>query len=388
MQKAKIFPKIIYYVFTFLLGIFLVFTMPYFLMYDIVPVKIVEHLQKGEWREAILPIANAFNSELALEKHFENGSVVIYEAVTYGTDEDGNEDRTKVRAIYAGFLFNADGYDVYATSDNQTKLLVDGRAVGLLDYDTNGDGVLDTNANAQKGFIYFELDESFESISEIKFIDKNGSTFISVDNANLNFDGEFFADVAPLVEQYNKDFTEKEKLETLRNELQSKNASYSFGSDREARKLADTRSAIIIVVYFVVVYIVADFLLGERYILRFFRWFIYDVCKAKPKGKKVKQNGEIFGRDYYCQVTVSLDLEDLPDFNESVQVRYANTDVEVAFILLKENGYTATERVKAGVYVNPFIDINREYAPVDMPENLEVEGYRMNVKIKIIRREV
>ena len=389
MQKAKIVPKIIYYVFTFLLGIFLVFTMPYFLMYDIVPVKIVEHLEAGEYREALLPVSNLFNSELVYEKHLENGSVIIYETITYGVGEDGKEDQTKIHAIYAGFLYGAEGYKVTATSNNRTKLLIDGiKTVELLDFDNNGDGEYDTHVNAAKGFVYFELGDSLESISRLTFIDKDGNAYIDVDDVSLSFDGEFFADIEPLVTQYNEDYTATDKLTALREEFLSKNSNYAQGSDEEARKIADTKSAIIIVVYFICVYVIADFLLGNRYILKFFRWFIYDACKAKPKKKKTKSNGEIFGHDYYSQVTVSLDLEAVPDFNESVQVRYTNSDTEIAFILLKENGYTETKRIKAGTYVNPFIDVNREFAPVDLPDNLEVEGYRMDVKIKIIKREV
>ena len=388
MQTSKTFPKIIYYICTFLLGIFLVFTMPYFLMYDIVPVKIVQHLQNGEWREAIAPVSNAYNSRPALEKHLDNGSVIIYETITYGFDEDGKEDKTKIKAIYAGFLFGADGYKTSAKEDNQTKLLVDGtKVVELLDFDSNGDGVNDGHLNADKGFVYFELDDSLASIDTISFIDKDGNAYINIVGANLHFDGDFFTDIAPLVDKYNQDYTATDELKLLQAEFLSKNDAYAVGSDAEAKKLADTRSAIIIVVYFVCVYVIADFMFGSNYIIKFFRWFIYDVCKAKRKQKVPKASSEVFGNDYYCQVTVALDLTDVPDFNESVQVRYTNSDVEIAFILLKENGYTATERVKAGVYVNPFIDVNRIYAPTNLPVNLEVEGYRMEVKIKIIKRE-
>ena len=299
MQKAKIFPKIIYYVFTFLLGIFLVFTMPYFLMYDIVPVKVVEHLRAGEYREAILPLANVFNAELALERHGENGSVVVYETITYGVDEEGKEDKTKIYALYAGFLYDADGFNVAKAEDDQYQLLVDGaKSVRLYD----------------RGFVYFELEGSLQSISQLTFVNDDGSTYLNIDNANLNFDGAFFTDIAPLIEQYNADFSSTNTLNQLKQEFFNKSPSYTEGSDLEAKKLADKKAAVIIVVYFVCVYIVADFILGNHYIIRFFRWFIYDVCKAKPRSKKPKAD-EIFGHDYYCQVTVSLDLEAVTDFN-------------------------------------------------------------------------
>ena len=342
-------------------------------MYDIVPVKVVEHLENGEYREAMLPVAMFFDSVPVAVEHTDKGDVAIFTVISYGVDEDGKEDTKSMRAVYGGVLYGTAGYDASNNDDGKARLVVDGEnSVSLFD---------------NKKYVYFELDASLESVTQLKFFDSNGALYLSIDGIELNFDEQFFADVAPLIEQYNTDFTQTEKLDGLRNEL-LKNPNYAQSSDKEAKKIADTRSAIIIVAYFVCVYIVADFLLGNHYIIRFFRWFIYDVCKAKRKGKQVKPNKEIFGHDYYCQVTVSLDLDALPDFNESVQVKYTNSDVELVFILLKENNYTATERVKAGVYVNPFIDMNREYAPVDLPDNLEVEGFKMETKIKIIRREV
>ena len=378
-MTSKIFPKIIYYGFTFLLGIFLVFAMLFFSMYDVVPLKVVEHLKAGEYREAILPIVNYFNAELVVEQHFDNGSVIIYEAVRFGEDEDGKEDRTVLCVMYAGFLYDAKDYEVSFDEDSKSALLVDGRTVAMSDYNVSGK----RDARA----IYFELSTSLETISEIEFVDKNGDSYVKIKDANLKFDGKFFADAAPLIERYNEDNTANEELQRLREEFLSQSDSYAMGSDAEARKIVDIRTAIVVVVYFVCVYVLADFLFGNYYIIKFFRWFIYDVCKAKSKNKQ-KPKDEIFGRDYYCQVTMSLDLEAVPDFCESVQVRYTNSDEEIAFILLKENDYTATNRIKAGVYVNPFIDMNRDYAPVNLPDNLEVEGYRMNVKIKIIKREV
>ena len=386
MQKTNIFPKILYYLCTFLLGIFLVFTMPYFFTYDIVLQKTAEHLVSGEYREAMQPLAIYFNSEPALDAQLNNGKVVIFESLSYGLDEEGKEDRSQVRAIYTGFLFDVNNFKVSTTEENAPKLLVvddsgNKVAVDLSVYNVDKNGLL-------QGYAYFWLDKTdTASVSQLSFVDSNGESYLSVDNANLNFNTPFFTDIAPISQLYNGGNATNEEMQRLNDEFLAKDDNYSKFSEEEAKKIADTRSAIIIVVYFVVVYVIADFLLGRRYILRFFRWFIYDVCKAKPRKKKAKSNNDIFGHDYYCMVTVSLDLEAVPDFDESVQVRYTNSDVEIAFILLKENGYTATERVKAGTYVNPFIDMNREYAPVDLPDNLEVEGFKMETKIKIIRRE-
>ena len=138
--------------------------------------------------------------------------------------------------------------------------------------------------------------------------------------------------------------------------------------------------------YFVGIYVIGDFLVGNRYILKFFRWLLVKVFKVKFKEKPVK-NKEAFGHDYYCQVTFVLDPSEVEGFSDSVQIRYSNNDGEISFLLLKEENYTTTVRVKAGTYVNLWIDLDRQYATQNLPETLVVEGFRKALKIKIIKRE-
>ena len=95
----------------------------------------------------------------------------------------------------------------------------------------------------------------------------------------------------------------------------------------------------------------------------------------------------MFGHDYFSTVTLKLDLAEVPEFNGSVEIKYTREGEEAKFTLLKADGYAATLRLKAGIYVNPFIDIDRSYAPLDLPENLEVEGYQMEKVVKIVKRE-
>ena len=47
-----------------------------------------------------------------------------------------------------------------------------------------------------------------------------------------------------------------------------------------------------------------------------------------------------------------------------------------------------TVRIHAGVYRNPWIEMDRSYEAADLPENLVVEGFQMDVKIKIRDRGV
>ena len=401
MKKSRLFGKIIYYLFTFVLGIILAVMLPSFLMYFEVSLdKMAEYLDTGEYAEAMSLVGGYYNSEPVLEQKFDSGGgIVLFEATTLvynsGEEDDQTVDESKLHNSYAGFVYGVgDTYQALSTGLNLTVLSVtpvegSAKSFDLLDYDADGNGSKDgISTLTQKGFIYLDFDaDTFSSIAKLTFLDKDGNVFQEIDGLSLGYNGQFFTDVAAFVAEYNRDYN-SEALTKLSEEFLSKNESYSMSSHGDLQKIADKKAMITVVIYFVSIYIIGDFLLGNFYIIKFFRWFIYDVCKVKPKRKQKLSKKEIFGNDYYSSVTVSLDLEAVPDFNESVQIKYTNTDAEVVFILIKENNYTATERIKAGTYVNPFIDVNREYTTTNLPDNLEVEGYKMDIKIKIIKREV
>lgn len=399
-MKKKLFPKIIYYLFTFSLGLLLAFTLPYYFMYYDVPLNdMEEYLSKGVPDKAMELVGGYFNRTPAFSQSFDDGSgLVLFEAATLvynsGAEGDKTVDESKLHISYAGFIYGIKGvYDVGGENNNKTKLSVtseDGtvKNVALLDYDIDSNGVKENIGTLMNnGFIYLDIDkDTFQSLSTLTFIDRNGLTFRQFE-LSLDYSETFFADVDDFLQEYNRDY-KSDKLSGLYDEFIAKNSDYAMSSYGDIQKRADAKATWCIVAYFVAIYIIGDFLVGRNFILRFFRWIYSKTPRGKAKAKeKAQVSREAFGHDYYSQVTVSLDLSEIPDFCDSVQLRYSNTDVEIAFILLKQNGYCATERVKAGQYVNGRIDLNREYAPVDMPENLIVEGYKMDVKIKIIKRK-
>ena len=429
MKKGGLFGKIIYYVFTFIIGIIIALGLPYyFYHFTVSPEFIAKSLNNGDYASAMVLVSNYFNKEKVYQSEFESGGgIIVFEAVNHFEKSVGNESDEVEGTLYksfVGFVYGADSYNVYGTVNNRTMLLITTEQgpveVELLDYDADGDETPDGIATqTQHGFIIFEVSEktlNSSAISAIALIDRNGKEFWSSnksDNLNLTFESAFFKEFDEFIPEYNElvERFYKSNLETeksqINTELESKFT--SFGNsisqkgnyavisqtsedylrvDKQLSKAANKKAIPIIVIYFVCIYIIGDFLLGSHYIIKFFRWFLYKVCKIKPKNRQKLKKEEIFGHDYYSSVTMSLDLESVPDFNESVQVKYTNSDVEIVFILLKENNYTDTQRIKAGTYVNPFIDMNRSYAPTNLPDNLEVEGYKMDVKIKIIKREV
>ncbi|MCM1395827.1 MAG: hypothetical protein NC132_06975 [Corallococcus sp.] len=396
MKKSRIFPKIIYYFFTFSLGILLALMLPYYFMYYDVPLGDMEkHLESGEYDKAMELVGGYFNRVPVYSQKFdEGGGLVLFEAATpvynSGREDDKTTDESKLQKTYAGFIYGVrDTYQVGGENGNQTKLLVvnlQGKqtSVELLDYDIDDNKIKENVGSLMtNGFIYVDLDQAtYGSLSKLTFLDKNGYVFQEAD-LNLAYDGEFFADVNDFVEEYNRDF-KSDKLAELDAAFRAKSENYAISSYGDVQKRADTKATIIVVVYFVCIYIIGDFLVGQHYVLRFFRWIFRKAGWVKKK-KPVPQ--EAFGHDYYSQVTVSLDVTDFEDFGESVQLRYNCGEEEATFTLLKENGYSDTQRIKAGTYVNAWMDINRDYAPTDMPENLIVEGYSMSVKIKIIKRK-
>ncbi|MDE7296320.1 MAG: hypothetical protein K2N84_03550, partial [Clostridia bacterium] len=285
-------------------------------------------------------------------------------------------------------------YSVTAEPGNQTKLLVeDGsgkvHTVELLDGDSNGDSKIDTITTFYtNGFFYFDLDEeTYSSLRKLTFYDKEGQVYQEV-SLDLNYDQQFFADVDDFVQEYNRDY-KSDKLSELNDAFLSKAENYKISTLGVAQSKADTKAAIIVVVYFVTIYVIGDLLLGQRYIIRFFKWFLFKVCKVKPKQKQAPQHKEVFGSDYFSQVTFELDISEAEGFSESVQIRYTNEKgEEISFLLLKQENYQTTQRIKAGTYVNMWIDLNKtEYATRDLPETLVVEGYRKTFQIKIVRRE-
>ena len=398
MKHGKTFARIIYFLFTFLIGILLAVFLPFIYMSDGEYLNLMQSsLNKGEYSDAMLLVGGYFDKQEVFQKDFEGGGgIVLFSSATlvYSDDEE-TVDEAQIHKAYAGFVYNVkDNYKATSEGANKTKMVVtDGsgeeHTVDILDADINEDKRNDTIATYYThGFFFIDLDEdTFSSLREIKLIDRDGNDFQKI-TLNLNYEEQFFSDVNDFLEEYNRDY-KSDKLPELNDAFLAKSENYKISTLGVAQSKADTKAAIVVVVYFICVYIIADFLLGYHLIIKFFKWFIYKVCKVKPKNKKEPNRKEIFGNDYFCQVTFELDVSEIDSFAESVQIRYTSEKgEEICFILLKQENYKSTQRIKAGTYVNMWIDINKsEYGTQDLPETLTVEGYRKTFKIKILRRE-
>ena len=435
MKKGRIFAIVLYFIFTFAIGIILSLTLPgYFVIFTLPASYVSEALLQGDYNSAMVLVGDSYNKNFIYQCDFEDGGgIVLFETVmqyTATTSSDDEEEQNSTEMVsgtmyttYMGFLYGVgDTYHVMSTLANRTQLVVtdlNGQqtSLTLLDYDSDGNGTNDgISTLTQNGFVILDISSNeVQSVKQLSFVDCDGNVFWTspdLSDKQMNYESEFFANFNRL-DEYNdlaiklakaQSTADQYELTTRLTELfESMTGSLAQNDDfvvvsetcedyiavtAELTRLANKKAIPIVIIYFVAVYVIGDFLLGTFLIIKFFRWFLYDVCKVKPKRKPKFKKNEVFGHDYYSSVTVTLDLEDVPEFDGSVQIKYTNTETEVVFILLKQNNYTATQRIKAGTYVNPFVDINRDYAPTNLPDNLEVEGFKMETKIKIIRREV
>lgn len=396
--SGKTLLKITYFILTFLLGILLAVMLPNWFMYDSSMNLIADSLESGQYADAMQLMGGYFKEQPVLVQQVGDGGLVLFEAATlqHGTDEKTGAETVKLTKSHAGFLYGVSGqYQTAGDPDNKTALLVkDGNGnehtVTLLDYDLDGNGSFDSIASFNsKGFLYIDLtEEDIGSLSQLTFLDKDGKPFAVID-ANLNFEGAFYTDVNAFLEEHNEN-PGSEKLVALDEAFRTKNPQYRISSYGGAQGKAITKSCVIVVLYFLAIYMLYDVLLGRKYLIRGGRW-VLEKCgvKFKEKGEDmIDETGGVFGHDYFCQVTMELDTSEAPDFSGNVTVSYSNPESgEISFLLMQADGWTVQKRVHAGIYPNPWIELDRAYEAVDLPENLPVEGYNMKIRIKIKKRE-
>ena len=398
------FIKVIYYIFTFFLGALLAVLLPNWFAYEISMNTITKSLNSGNYSDAMIIVGGYIDKEYVYQETFaDGGGIVLFNAatLTYYPDSESQKDGTKLHKAYAGFIYGiSKKYDVITNDNNESKILItrsdDTEAkFEFLDYDSDGDKVLDSSSTLyKKDFIYLDFDEeTAQSIKEIKFIDKTGNTSITI-NVNLDYSNAFFNDVNDFIEEYNRDYNSS-ALDGLNSAFLAKNSNYAMSNTGGAGNIAVRRSIIIVIAYFIVIYIIADLALGKRYIIKFFKFILVKVFKVKFKEKAPKDDekrieeltSKSFGGDFYSMVTVTLDTTEAQELNSGVEVSYTRDGDKISFSLSKDGNYTATRRIKAGLYVNPWINMDTKFEAVNMPLKLIVDTYKIDILIKIINKK-
>ncbi len=397
--------KVLYFILTFLLGGLLAVMLPNWLLYENVSSGVAESLEAERYTGSVLPLSGYFDRRPAFREVFgenpKQGFVLFPAAFAREvTDEKTGERKQKILLSYTGYLYGVkEAYPTAAKENNGTIVRVTDDAgktndYPILNYDLDADGNFDSNATLQeKGFLCLEIDrETFGKPAKIDFYDKDGRLFRSFET-RLNCDEEFFRDAVLFADEYNSGM-DAEKFRQADENFRAKNENYLIGSVDEYRPKSIAVSCVIVVAYFLLIYALYDLTLGKRYIVRGIKKIIeklfhVDFGKKEREKAEREQSELLLGKDYFSKVTVTLDVSDVPGFRESVEVRYSSPEHgDIAFQLLPSEGYSASRRIHAGVYRNPWIEMDRSYEAADLPENLVVEGFQMDVKIKIRDRGV
>ena len=96
MKKGRIFAAIIYFIFTFGIGIVFSLTLPgYFVVFTIPSEYITEVLEQGDYQSAMVLLGDSFNKEYVFQDSFEGGGIVLFETVMQYTPQGSqSEDDT------------------------------------------------------------------------------------------------------------------------------------------------------------------------------------------------------------------------------------------------------------------------------------------------------
>ena len=144
---------------------------------------------------------------------------------------------------------------------------------------------------------------------------------------------------------------------------------------------SNKKATMFVLFYFIWIYILGDFIVGKRYIIKFFVWLYRKIRKIeKPEADK----NSVYGTDYYSNVTFNLKVPEGCDVN--VSVTYHNETDEIELLFTKDNNYTVTKRVHAGTYVNACLECPG-YETINLPKTLNVRGYKMTVDVILNKTE-
>lgn len=391
-RGVKIFASIVYYLIAFVIGILLAIALPYSFFYKGTMKYISTSLGEGNYANAIDVVGGFYNEDYVLHQEFDNGGLVLFETVTiaYQVDEEGKQSTSEqyVHKAYSGYIYGVkDTYDINGSENNKSAIGIVCNGIEdkstIIEYATDS-RTKDTNSSIyQYDFLYMDLGiDEYSKIDKIILYDKNDNVYASIE-CNLDFGGTFFDDVENFVNVYNEDYTNPE-LEGLRDEFLNKSDKYHISSYGPVQKKASRKAIFLIVLYFICIYILGDSLLGKKYVIKGFKWLLKKVFHVKFKSDEKISPEEVFGHDYYCNLTLSLDVSEAEDLSTAVLVKYScSTLDDVEFALIKGDNYTQSKRVKAGTYMNPYTQIADGYYFEEVPEVLKVEGYRMNITLKV-----
>lgn len=353
--------------------------------------KLVEN---KDFVSAMDMIGGFYDKEKAYQIEFEDESgIILFRAATLvdQSNVEGAKQADIIQTVFAGFYYGITDYDTKSKDSevNKTKLLVnDSVEIQLLNYDSGNDEKADSVSTLLKNdYLYFELPQTkLSSINTLDFIDKSGNSYLKIE-LSLDYSDQFFIELEDFINRYNDGLTDENKsgdLNELSNTFLSISEDYKIGGDyySTAMNKGSVKATVFIVFYFIGVYVLADCLLGRRYIIKFFIWLYRKITKKKPEQKPTS---DVYGTDYYTQLTYILEVPE--DCNSIITIKYHNENSELEMVFSKDKNYTVKQRVHAGIYQNAWMDV-KGYEAINLPKILDVKGYNMEVRVCIKRIEI
>lgn len=385
-KKLALFLKIIYWIFTFGLGLLLAFALPGILTQVTIAQNLNTYLLEGKYANAMGLVGGYYDSNYIYQETFDDECGVVLFSSSTLFEVVNEEEKTityELRSVYSGFLYNAnDKYLVDMLTDNKTKIKVIGNdktiEIDILNYDSNKDDIFDSISTLNEGvYVYFEVDYSeIQKIDSIEFIDREGRIYQKIDLSSVDYYGQaysFFNAVSVFENEYNAN-PESKNLQALEDEILA-NQNYKKSDHTAEYKKGSQRATTAVILYFIWIYILGDFIAGPRYIWKFFKWIYRKIRRIKEE-EPVKE--EVYGSDYYSQLTFKLIVPDGCDIN--VSINYHNENYNIEMILTKDKDYTLTQRVHAGEYVNAWLECPG-YETLNLPKKLTVRGFKMTVEV-------
>lgn len=403
-KKWRVFFFVLYFLITFVLGFFIAIILPG-VNFDILQYeKMNSYVETKQFVNAMDLIGGLYNEEKHFIDEFDDDSgLIIFEANSFYMQT--NEDETKTQLInnsYVCFLYGIDDVNRFShESLNVSRIRFneneESSVVLSKYYEELKKYTIETLINSN--YICFSVDQLFceekniAEVGKIEVFDANGNKYYEIEfEDNLTFKSDYFNSTRTFVEKYNeffvdKNFNEQEniELENIYNSIKENNTHYTKSGTYvygEIRKEANREAAIFVLIYFIWIYILGDFLVGPRYILRFLT-FIF----GKIKTKKVQPENETvdLSLGFGFISTISIEVKTPEDFNGDIIVEYEHTvnpEYNFKTSITRAVEYKKKERVHGGSYKLVSVEC-LGFEVVNLPEVLEVKGYTMKLSFEI-----
>lgn len=405
---------ILYYGFTVIIGVILVF---YFLTYgqtNKVSKSLTKYAEESKYLEMTQLLSAYQDPTAVLEQTLDDGTqFAIYRVdATYSKKVD-DKNYVFLEKGYMGLITNpGSNWDRNEYSDNDG---VTRNNFGLQFNATNvnGESIIynyrigyvegekyasDSEESAIKNrwysyetckFYYFMIgDEIFEenslsSISSFTFVNANSSlgTTINFDSA-LTLSSDFFTKMSEFNTKYNQmvmDATSNSDInsyvETFNSEVTTLN--YSTSTYASVVKYVPVFNALKIVGYFLAILIIGDFLVGKHRIIHLFK-------KMFMRSKTPTNTTPEYMDDYEVNVTFKANVSE--GENANIVISYVSESGNlIKFNLTKSNNYEETLRIKNGTYITPSIEASGLVCE-DVPSTLTIKGFKYYQEFTFIKK--